>query len=73
LGVFVCSDVSDGLRLIVGKYIVVDCVGENAVVCFSDEVPENHKAENSDIICFSTRVFIAGDMAFLLRFSEKKT
>jgi hypothetical protein len=63
---------NDHLRLIVGKFIAIQCVQDNNAVYFSDE-EQPPPCDNSSIINLSSRIFLAGDMAFLQLSLAKRT
>jgi hypothetical protein len=54
---------NDHLWLIVGKFIAIQCVQDNNAVYFSDK-EQPPPCDNSSIINLSSRIFLAGDMAF---------
>jgi len=59
----IATPINDGLRRIVNKFFVLYCQADQYIATIADE-PARVDPSIGDTFCFSSRVFIAGDLAF---------
>jgi len=60
----IAKPINESLKRIVNKFFIVYCQADQFISTIADEAATADDPSRSDTFCFSTRTFIAGDLAF---------